>query len=267
MLRQSILRERSLGRTSHKLGETLAAFGGVLMLDTQFPRPVGDIGNSDTFDFPVRYRKVSGASVGRVVDERDESLIEPFVDAALQLQSAGAAFISTSCGFLIDFQEVIAAQLRIPFISSALLALPTSKQVSAVGVLTFDSNAFARLLRIQQWLQRHPEKILSIVGLPLDGELATTIRSNSTSLDLGKSRNEVLDCLRRLLKMNSYNNASSRETSIPIILECTNLAVYQQGMQTLLDQLAVAGQVESGKPQGYELISINDLMRNAWKTR
>ena len=38
---------------------------GVLMLDTRFPRVVGDIGNPLTFDFPVRYEVVRGASPKR----------------------------------------------------------------------------------------------------------------------------------------------------------------------------------------------------------
>jgi hypothetical protein len=32
------------------------------MLETRFPRPRGDIGNPQTFAFPVRYRTVRGAS-------------------------------------------------------------------------------------------------------------------------------------------------------------------------------------------------------------
>ena len=42
-------------------------FVGLLRLDTAFPRPVGDIGNRNTFDFPVRSRIVRGATAARVV--------------------------------------------------------------------------------------------------------------------------------------------------------------------------------------------------------
>lgn len=33
---------------------------GILMLETQFPRPLGDIGNAGTWDFPVHMHAVSG---------------------------------------------------------------------------------------------------------------------------------------------------------------------------------------------------------------
>ncbi len=49
---------------------------GVVMLETRFPRPRGDIGNPMTFGFPVRYRTVSGASPRRVVVEREPVFIE-----------------------------------------------------------------------------------------------------------------------------------------------------------------------------------------------
>ena len=66
---------------------------GVLMLDSQFPRIPGDVGNATTFNFPVRYKVVRGASPSRVVLDRDPSLLAPFVEAAQELASEGVRAI------------------------------------------------------------------------------------------------------------------------------------------------------------------------------
>ena len=71
-----------------------ALFLGILMLDTQFPRPPGDIGNADTWaqlGIPVRMLKVQGASPAKIVQEADPRFVQPFVDAARALEAEGAA--------------------------------------------------------------------------------------------------------------------------------------------------------------------------------
>ena len=69
---------------------------GLLMLQTRFPRPPGDIGHPSTFTFPVRRVVVQGASPAAVVRGRDPVLIEPFVAAARNLVRDGAVAIGTS---------------------------------------------------------------------------------------------------------------------------------------------------------------------------
>jgi len=113
---------------------------GILMLDTKFARPVGDIGNARTFDFPVRYRIVRGASPDRVVKEGDPRLVEPFIRAGMELQNEGVKAVTTSCGFLALFQEEIAAALDVPFFSSSLLQVPLVWRMAGkrgkIGILT-----------------------------------------------------------------------------------------------------------------------------------
>ena len=45
---------------------------GVLMLDTQFRRLPGDIGNGRTWPFPVQFRVVRGADPAAIVHGRPE---------------------------------------------------------------------------------------------------------------------------------------------------------------------------------------------------
>src|SRR5204862_558223 len=62
---------------------------GVLILDTQFPRVVGDIGNAQTFPFPIRYHRVTGAAPDLVVRRGAEGLLPAFVEGARELEREG----------------------------------------------------------------------------------------------------------------------------------------------------------------------------------
>lgn len=55
---------------------------GILMLEAQFPRIPGDMGNALTWPFLVLYKVVPGASPERVVRHEAEGLLGPFLDGA-----------------------------------------------------------------------------------------------------------------------------------------------------------------------------------------
>ena len=98
---------------------------GILMLDTRFPRPPGDIGNAWSFDFPVRYKTVKGAFQEMIMKHEPEpQLLDPFIEAARELEHEGVRAITTSCGFLAPFQKELAAAVGIPVLASALLQAP-----------------------------------------------------------------------------------------------------------------------------------------------
>src|SRR6266852_625694 len=64
-------------------GNTLyGARVGILMLETRFPRIPGDMGNAETWPFPVLYKVVPGASPRRVVCEKAQGLLAEFLTAA-----------------------------------------------------------------------------------------------------------------------------------------------------------------------------------------
>ena len=60
---------------------------GVLCLETTFTKIPGHIRNPSTFDFPVLYQVVEGATAERVVTQGDPRLLEPFSPAAADLQA------------------------------------------------------------------------------------------------------------------------------------------------------------------------------------
>ena len=113
---------------------------GILMLDTRFPRILGDVGNAKTFPFTVRYLTVKGAVPSRIVWEPDPGLLQPFVDGARELERQGVKAITTSCGFLAMFQRELAAAVGVPVFASSLLQIPFLFSMCGkrgkVGILT-----------------------------------------------------------------------------------------------------------------------------------
>ncbi len=56
---------------------------GILMLDTRFPRIIGDIGNANTFHTHVRYRTVRNITKGPITEKNiEKELLFPFLEAA-----------------------------------------------------------------------------------------------------------------------------------------------------------------------------------------
>ena len=116
-------------------------FLGVLMLDTQFPRPEGDIGHPSAFGVPTQRCIVKGAWPDQIVQSgaglRKGRVVTPMLQLVRRLEHDGAKAITTSCGFLVLLQKEMQACVKIPVITSSLLQLPALLALHPkVGVLT-----------------------------------------------------------------------------------------------------------------------------------
>jgi len=196
---------------------------GVVMLETRFPRPPGDIGNPRTFDFPVRYRVVRGASPRRVVVDADRALLAPFVDAARALEDDGACAIATSCGFLALFQREMAAALAAPLWTSSLLQVAEVERGLAngarCGVVTVDAGSLGEAhLRAAGAPADTP-----IEGLALDSRFRATLLDDGEMLDEDEARRATVAAAERLLARCPQVGA--------IVLECTNMPPYADAVR------------------------------------
>ncbi|MDM0055334.1 aspartate/glutamate racemase family protein [Variovorax fucosicus] len=197
---------------------TSERFLGVLMLDTRFPRPPGDIGNPETFrrnGIPVRFHVVRGASPRRIVKEADPALLQPFVDAALSLVEEGAAMITTSCGFLAAYQETLAQAVPVPVVTSSLLQC---KDFARPGIVTFDAGSLsAGILRAAGVPEATP-----LQGVQPGCEFHRRILNNEERMDLVEAGRNVVDAARRLV--NLFPSVED------ILLECTNMPPYREAI-------------------------------------
>ncbi len=191
---------------------------GVIMLDTAFPRPVGDIGNPASFDFPVIFERVPGASVERAVRQSARGLLEPFIAAGRRLTERGAVALVTSCGFLVLHQQALSDALQVPVASSSLLQLPWVEQLLGVtrrcGVITYDQTA----LGPAHLAAAGARADTPIAGMPADGELRRVIDNNEHQLDEGAVETELLMVAQGLIDRVPTIGA--------FVLECTNLPPY-----------------------------------------
>ncbi|MFO1328462.1 MAG: aspartate/glutamate racemase family protein [Rubrivivax sp.] len=192
------------------------AFLGVLMLQTRFPRPPGDVGHPASWRIPVRHVVVQGASPQRVVVEQDEALLAPFVDAARALVAEGARAITTSCGFLVAFQQALQAALPVPVWTSSLLLLPALPQP---GVLTVDGDSLGA---------RHLQAAGAAPGTPVEGlaagcHLQDTLLHDRPVLDRAAAEADVVTAALRLVQRHPQVRT--------LVLECTNMPPYAAAVQ------------------------------------
>ncbi len=222
---------------------------GILMLDTRFPRLPGDIGNAASFPFPVRYKVVKGASPKRVVEMGDPELLEPFIEAARELESEGVKAITTSCGFLALFQRELAEAVRVPVFSSSLLLVPILYEIfgrrGKLGILT----ARAASLTERHFLQCGAGGIpLAIAGMDAYPEftrvfLDRTEAGRVPELDEGLAEKELVEAAAGL---------AAEEPEIRcLILECTNMPPFRKAIREacekpVYDIISLAGFIHSG---------------------
>ncbi len=199
---------------------------GILMLDAQFPRIPGDMGNALTWPFPVLYKVVRGASPDHVVRRSAEGLLDDFIAAARDLVADGADGITTNCGFLALFQDQIAAAVGVPVATSSLMQIPMVYQTlppgKRVSVLTISKATLT---------QAH----LKAAGAPLDTPIGGTdggqeftraILDNEPTLDVELARADMLDAGRDLLDAHPETGS--------IVLECTNMVPYAADLRQAL---------------------------------
>jgi phosphohistidine swiveling domain-containing protein len=192
---------------------------GILMLDSKFERFNGDIGNAQTWPFPVQYKIVRGAVPNKVVDTlNNRHLFQLFADAADELIADGVDGITTTCGFLALYQQELAAHCRVPVATSALLQVPMVARVlpkgKRPGILTFSAES----LTMHHLAAVGIDPDTPVVGVPATSEFQRSIREGDNAVPFEVLKNEVLDTAERMIKDDPSIGA--------IVCECTNITPY-----------------------------------------
>jgi hypothetical protein len=198
---------------------------GVLCLETSFTKIPGHIRNPSTFDFPVRYQVVPGATPERVVSQADPRLLDPFIAAARELEAAGVAAITGACGFLVLFQQQLADAVGVPLYASSLIQLPMVHRM-----LRSDRTVGLLVARKRSLTSRHLAAIgaesvpVCVAGMDDQPEFREVmLEGRRVELDADRLGREVMTEVDQLARDHPEMGA--------LVIECTDLVPFAHAIQ------------------------------------
>ncbi len=203
-------------------------FLGVVMLDTRFPRPEGDIGHPAAFGVPTRRCVITGAWPEKIVQSgaglRKGRVVVPMLQLVRRLAQDGAKAITTSCGFLVLLQKEMQAQVSIPVVTSSLLQLPgLLAQHRKVGVLTISSSKLGAEHLKAAGVPRERLADVVVQGVAANTEFVVAILGNRADMSIEKAAADVVAAAVAL---------KQREPSLQcVVLECTNMPPYRAAIE------------------------------------
>lgn len=196
---------------------------GILMLDTHFPRIPGDVGNPASFPFPIVKKVITGASTERIVHGHDRTLLEPFCQAARELEQQGVAAITTSCGFLAMFQRELAEAVSVPMFTSSLLQVRLVSGMlpkgQIVGVLTADAQTLSTPQLEGVGIADIPMVIYGMEGTAF----STVFVGDTLEFDRQTAEREMVSVAQKMVCEHPEVGA--------IVMECTNMPPYARAVQ------------------------------------
>lgn len=202
---------------------------GVVLLDTDAPRAVGDVGNARTFGFPVAYTTAGGAHPEHVVEQQAAGLLDEFVSAGEELVSHGVRAVGTSCGFVAVHQRRMAARIDALVATSALLQIPLVLQMLGpghrVGVVTANARALTGDHLAAVGVDDAARERLTMIGLEDTAHFYPVMVRGRGELDTAVAEREVLSAVR---------DGLDRDPGIgALVLECTNLPPYADALRAV----------------------------------
>lgn len=198
---------------------------GIIVMDCLIPYPPGTPGNPSTFGFPVLYEVVRGATMESLIYTPDARLAEPFLEAGRRLVAQGVRAVFGNCGFMILFQECMAAELPVPVFMSSLLQLPLAarglSREQAVGIIS--ASAASLTPRHMEIALGGAEVAFHITGLEDRPAFKAAVHDQCGELDFDAVEADVVAAACNLVAAHPEIGA--------FLFECTDLPPYAQAVQ------------------------------------
>jgi len=203
---------------------------GILCLETRFERQPGDAGHAATWPFEVCMRVMQGVTPEAVMQpgNHNAAALDSIVGTMQALADEGADCITTTCGFLVLWQQALAARCPVPFISSSLLQLPWLLALLpaslSIGVLASSAQALTPAHWRAAGIASEDEKRLRVAGFDGQSHFIRYLRGQDKAFDAQRQQDEVLALARGLVQQHPDIGA--------MVSECANLPRHANAIRT-----------------------------------
>jgi hypothetical protein len=200
---------------------------GIILLENFAPFIPGDVANATTYGFPVRFQRVKDFSVERIF-KHDMTLLDAVLKAGKALVREGVRAVTGDCGFMVIYQDELAAELGVPVFMSSLLQIPflarTIAACEKVGIVTADSRVLDDLVLRKAGVEDTGR--LCIGGMENQEHFTGAIIEERGLLDSELLEAEVVGVAREL--------AAANPALRVVLLECSVLPPYGAAIQEAL---------------------------------
>ena len=197
---------------------------GIILLENYAPFIPGDVANATTYDFPVRFQRVENFSVERIF-KHDMSLLDPVLEAGRALVREGVRAITGDCGFMVIYQDRLAAELEVPVFKSSLLQLHFMRHLigpdEKIGVITANAESLDEFVLEKAGVD--PSVPLLIRGLEKKEHFVSAVIKEEGLLDSEKIEAEVVSVAGEMV-------AEDPKVKL-MLLECSMLPPYAAAVQ------------------------------------
>jgi len=198
---------------------------GILLLDFREPHAPGDTANATTYDFPTIFKTVTNASVEKVTSG-DPSVTDSIVAAAKELEQFGVQAISSNCGLMVHYQDIVRDTLDIPVFLSSLLQIPlaarTIRSSQKIGVITSCNSCIT------------PE-VLRLAGVPTDVQVVTTSIETSPEFVNMSSQSHDTSVFCSSLEQAGVELKTAHPDLGALVIECASFTPYAASLQRRLE--------------------------------
>lgn len=199
---------------------------GILCLEIYMPFIPGDVANATSYDFPVHYMEVEGATVDAVIHRQDPGLADAFLEAGRELVRQGCKAITSDCGYIGAYQQTLAEELPVPVFLSSLMQLPSILAMlgksRTVGVMVASGGTLSD--KVLEGLGITDLSRVVIQGLEHQPHFKAVIHDEQGWLDDELMEREVVETAVEMQKANPDMGA--------ILMECSDVPPYGAAVQS-----------------------------------